>query len=341
MAHSQGQRTCSSGNAGGPNNWGQVKKLVPSDGAAGNEFGVSVSLHGDTALVGASRDDDNGLSSGSAYIFERNAGGPGNWGEVKKLLASDGVGGDEFGNSVSLYDDVALIGANRDDDNGAQSGAAYIFERNAGGPNNWGEVKKLLPSDGATGDLFGWNVSLSEDTAVVGALSDDDNGLDSGSAYVFQRDAGGPDNWGEVEKLLSSDGASGDRFGVSVSRSGDTTLIGASGDDDNGSDSGSAYVLRVDDTDGDGIPDDEDDCSNSDLSPTVVIDGCDSGVENDLFGNGCTIADQVHECAMNAGNHGQFVSCVAHLTNDLKKAGVITGQEKGAIQSCAAQANLP
>ncbi len=95
------------------------------------------------------------------------------------------------------------------------------------------------------------------------------------------------------------------------------------------------------DSDGDGIPDDEDECPDSDLSETVVIDGCDSGVTNYLFDNGCTISDLVGTCADDASNHGQFVSCVAHLTNELKRDGIISGREKGKIQSCAARADIP
>lgn len=99
------------------------------------------------------------------------------------------------------------------------------------------------------------------------------------------------------------------------------------------------------DTDGDGIPDDfptgSDECDESDLSETVIIDGCDSGVENALFENGCTISDDIMECADGAKNHGKFVSCVSKLANGLKKDGLISGKKKGAIQSCAAQADLP
>lgn len=95
------------------------------------------------------------------------------------------------------------------------------------------------------------------------------------------------------------------------------------------------------DTDGDGIPDDDDACPSSFLAPTVVIDGCDSGVANALGVDGCTISDLVDICAAGAQNHGKFVSCVAHLTNDLKKAGEISGAEAGAIKSCAGQANIP
>jgi hypothetical protein len=104
-----------------------------------------------------------------------------------KLLASDGTAGDDFGISLSLSGDTALIGADFDSDNGTKSGSAYIFERDADG---WGQVKKLLPSDGAAEDNFGVSVSLSGDTALVGAYLDDDNGSSSGSVYVFERDAG-------------------------------------------------------------------------------------------------------------------------------------------------------
>ena len=89
-----------------------------------------------------------------------------------------------------------------------------------------------------------------------------------------------------------------------------------------------------------GTPDDEDGCPNSDLSATVVVDGCDSGVDNSLLSDGCTISDLIGQCADGANNHGQFVSCVGQLLNQLKADGVITGQEKGQIQSCAAQADI-
>jgi hypothetical protein len=104
---------------------------------------------------------------------------------------------------------------------------------------------------------------------------------------------------------------------------------------------GSAGKCKAPDNDGDGVPHDEDECPHSDLSTTLVIDGCNAGVPNTLFPSGCTISDLVVECAEDASNHGQFVSCISPVTNDLKKAGTITGQQKGAIQSCAAQADIP
>jgi len=89
------------------------------------------------------------------------------------------------------------------------------------------------------------------------------------------------------------------------------------------------------------VPDGVDACSDSDLSETVVIDGCESGVANVVDADGCTIADGVADCVAGAQNHGSFVSCVAQLTNDLKNDGLISGTEKGAIQRCAARSDLP
>ena len=94
-------------------------------------------------------------------------------------------------------------------------------------------------------------------------------------------------------------------------------------------------------SDGDGVPDGRDQCIGSSTSATVVVDGCDSGVTNTTFTTGCRITDQINDCAVAAANHDEFVSCVANLTNSLKKAGIISGAQKGAIQSCAGRAALP
>lgn len=98
--------------------------------------------------------------------------------------------------------------------------------------------------------------------------------------------------------------------------------------------------LTPPDEDGDGFADCDDACPSSDLSATVVIGGCNSGVANTLLAGGCTIADEIAHCAASAVNHGAFVSCVAHLTDALKAQGIITGAQKGAIQRCAAQSSI-
>ncbi|NNE68566.1 MAG: hypothetical protein HKN33_18520, partial [Pyrinomonadaceae bacterium] len=174
----------------------QTKKLTASDAALGDGFGWSVAISGDTAIVGAYANDDGGSDSGSAYIFERNQGGANNWGEVRKLTASDAAAGDNFGYSVAISVDTVIVGAFGNDDGGIDSGSAYIFEQNQGGANNWGEVRKLTASDGAAFDRFGWSVGISGDTAIVGAYGNDDGGNDSGSAYIFERNQGGANNWG-------------------------------------------------------------------------------------------------------------------------------------------------
>ena len=92
-------------------------------------------------------------------------------------------------------------------------------------------------------------------------------------------------------------------------------------------------------SDGDGVPDGVDQCIGSSRDATVIIDGCNSGAPNTTFPTGCRISDQINDCAVGAGNHGAFVSCVAHLTDSLKANGTITSQQKGAIQSCAAHAS--
>ena len=94
------------------------------------------------------------------------------------------------------------------------------------------------------------------------------------------------------------------------------------------------------DTDGDGVPDPDDACPSSDLAETLVIAGCDSGVANHLFDDGCTMGDRIAGCAADAGNHGRFVSCIAQLTHDWADEGIITSRDKGPIQRCAAQADL-
>ncbi len=104
-------------------------------------------------------------------------------------------------------------------------------------------IDKLLASDGAANEIFGISVSIAGDTAVIGARLDDDNGNDSGSAYVFVRD--GSNNWSQQAKLTANDGAASDQFGISVSIAGDTAVIGAFLDDDNGNDSGSAYLFDL------------------------------------------------------------------------------------------------
>jgi hypothetical protein len=228
----------------------ELAKLTASDAADHERFGFAVALSGDTALAGAWLDEEVGSTGpGAAYVFERDHGGAGAWGEVAKLVAADGAAFDSFGVSVALRGDTAVVGSYRDDNaGGVDAGAAYVFARDQGGANVWGEVVKLVAADAAAGDRFGIAVALSGDTIVVGARRDDNaNGENAGAAYVFERDQGGANAWGEVAKLTAGDGAAGDLFGRSAALSGDTAVIGARLDDNEGGQSaGAAYVFERD-----------------------------------------------------------------------------------------------
>jgi len=214
--------------------WTEQAKLTASDAAAGDNFGFSVAVDGDTALIGGHLNDDAGSNSGSAYVFTRSAGV---WTEQAKLTASDAAADDSFGFLVAVDGDTALISGHLNDDAGTNSGSAYVFTRSAG---VWTEQAKLTASDAAANDAFAFGVSVDGDTALIGAFADDDAGSASGSAYVFTRSG---ITWTEQAKLTASDAAAFDRLGEFVAVDGDTALIGSRLDDDAGSDSGSAYVF--------------------------------------------------------------------------------------------------
>jgi hypothetical protein len=216
--------------------WTQQAKLIASDGAEEERFGIDVALEGDTAMIG-SETPDNGDNSGSVYVFTRTGT---TWTEQQKLLASDGAAVDWFGFYIALDGDTALFAASQDDDKGSNSGSVYVFTRVG---STWTEQQKLTASDGAANDHFSENaIALDGDTAIIGAYLDDDLGSASGSAYVFTRTG---TTWTEQQKLTASDGAATDWFSLyGVALDGDTAFIGALWDDNvNGVDAGSAYVF--------------------------------------------------------------------------------------------------
>jgi hypothetical protein len=218
--------------------WTHEATLTASDGAANDYFGYSVVVSGDTAVVGAFRDNSY---TGAAYVFVR-AGGV--WTQQAKLVATDAAASDLFGGSVAVSGDTAVVGAYYDNHAGGPGGfngegSAYVFVRSG---TTWTQQAKLTASDAASGDWFGSSVSLSGDTAVVGAGNDDNGGgANAGSVYVFVRSG---TVWTQQQKLTASDAAPNDGFGVSVSVSDNTAMVGASSDDNAGGvDAGSAYVF--------------------------------------------------------------------------------------------------
>ncbi len=215
--------------------WNEHSTLRGVDTVVGDFFGVSVSMSGDRIAVGAFGDDDFGSRSGSAYVFEFDGAG---WGQAAKLNAMDAGSTDFFGWGVSISGDRVIVGADREDENGSNSGAAYIFGFTG---TDWVQDAKLMASDGVDFGEFGMSVSISGDCVVVGASGDPVNGVASGSSYVFRFDGSG---WVEESKLVPADGAAADFFGEAVSVDGDRAIVGARWDDDHGSNSGSAYVFE-------------------------------------------------------------------------------------------------
>lgn len=205
--------------------WTQRAKLTASDGDGSDRFGQSVAIDGDTAIVGASHDEQpNGNEAGAAYVF---TGSGGSWSEQAKLAAGDGIDLDHFGWSVDLDGDTALVGAKDalQSDRRSDAGAAYVFVRSG---STWSEQAELVGSDTLEFDHLGRSVALDGDTALVGAWGEDSNGDEAGATYAFVRSGS---TWSEQEKLLPQDGDSNDRFGWSVALSGGTALVGAVADE--------------------------------------------------------------------------------------------------------------
>jgi hypothetical protein len=218
----------------GTGGWTEPARLTASDGAAFDNFGASVALAGDRALVGADFATVDGQSlQGAAYLY---TGAGADWQEQAKLVAADGAEFDSFGRPVALAGDLAMVGVPLADVGGTgEQGAAYLFDLSGGGgPIPAGTI--LAASDGAADDWFGRSVAVDGDTVVVGADAADVGGtFNQGAAYVFVRDG---DSWVEQARLTASDGGSSDQFGFSVAIAGDTALIGSADD--------AAYVFTRD-----------------------------------------------------------------------------------------------
>jgi len=225
----------------GGQRWRQQTKLTAHDAAAGDQFGWSVSLDGNTAIIGARFDDDSGKSSGSAYIFVQDGK---TWAQQAKLTANNGTASDNFGQSVSISEDVAIIGAPKHAGGGVkQSGGAYIFVRDG---EKWTQRAKLTANVGAEKDQFGASVSIGGNVAIVGAPFYDADAPNTGAAYIFERNG---DVWRHHAKLTAKDAQEKDQFGNAVSIFHNIAIVGAKFDDDLGNDAGAAYsFLR----DGDG-----------------------------------------------------------------------------------------
>ena len=210
-----------------------------SDGAADDRFGCSVSISGDYAIVGAwLKDVGANMNQGKAYIYARVGT---DWDLQSEIIAGDGQGFDNFGKSVSIDGDYAIVGAPINNVAGnAGQGKAYIFKRNG---SMWAQQSGITASDGAANDIFGSSVSISGDYVIVGAPNKDVGAnMDQGKVYIYKRTGV---NWAEQTNIVASDGAALDQYGYSVSMSGDYAIVGAPFNDVSfNNDQGSAYMLK-------------------------------------------------------------------------------------------------
>ncbi len=200
-------------------------------------FGYSVDIDGAYAIVSAHH-EITGYYSGAVYVFKRDNS---DWIEQTKLIAGDPQNlYDMFGRAVSINGTYAVVGSEGEDASGIDSGSVYIFERNG---LSWFEKARIVPKDAESGDKFGVSVAIGSKHAIGGAENKDTGGSEAGAVYVIDFNESG---WTEQAELIASDPSAYDFFGCSVGISGDYAIIGASGDDDQGSSSGSAYIFRHD-----------------------------------------------------------------------------------------------
>jgi hypothetical protein len=256
-------------------------ELQSSDGAANDSFGNSVSLSGNTGIVGA-RFDDSGANSnqGSAYLFRNLNTATGTVTETAKLTASDGAAGDQFGIAVGLSGNSGIVGAFIDGIGANTSqGSAYLFRNLDTATGTVTQSAKLIASDGAASDQFGGSVSLSGNSAIVVARFDDIGAnINQGSAYLFRNLDTATGTITETAKLTASEGGAVAQFGTSVSHSGNSGIVGASSATIGlNTNQGSAYLFRNLDT------------ATGNVTESAKLIASD-GAANDQFANSASVS---------------------------------------------------
>lgn len=209
-------------NAGGPGNWGQTARLLAPEGNESGRLFAGPAIDGDTLLIGATGDEDGGgFGAGAVYVYERDETHPDGWRPIQKIIGP--IAGFFLGEVLDIDGDTFVAGSPSDDEPLSQAGSASIFER---GPDGLWEVRKKLvaPQPPEALDRFGQDAAIEGETIVIGA-----NGIDmnTGAAYVYGRDIGGPGNWGLEQTLSTLDAGIGNNLGRSVDIGGDRILVGA------------------------------------------------------------------------------------------------------------------
>jgi FG-GAP repeat len=249
--------------------WIFIQKITDVSGAANDEFGSSVFISGNYAIVGAFEDDDGAtIDQGSASIYQLSGG---TWVLMNKFTGIGSTANDNFGYSVCIHGNYVIVGA-AGDDNGANinQGSAFIYQLIGGA---WFFNAKIIDASGGSFDNFGFSVSISGNYAIVGANMDDIGGnMDQGSASFYQLSSG---TWVLMQKITDVSGAANDEFGSRVSISGNYAIVGAYADDDGANiDQGSATIYQL--------------SSGTWISMQKIKDA--SGSSYDYFGNSVSIS---------------------------------------------------
>jgi hypothetical protein len=223
----------------GTNTWDTGTKITASDAQDDDGFGISVAINGDYAIVGAQSEDGAGTNRGAAYIFHRT--GTNTWDSGTKIIAPDAEDNDNFGKSVAINGDYAIVGAEFEDGSGIDRGAAYIFHRT--GTNTWDAGTKIIAPDAEDSDWYGNSVAINGDYAIVGAYKEDGAGNMRGAAYIYHRI--GDNDWDTGTKISASDTEDLDSFGESVAISTDYAIVGTRWEDGvGGNQRGAAYIYK-------------------------------------------------------------------------------------------------
>ncbi len=345
----------------GQASWVEEQKLVASDRAEEDSLGFSVAIDGDRIVAGAIQTGNCstcGGRPGAAYVFNSSSG---IWQFEAKLTPSDGIGGDFFGESISISGQRIAVAT-------ASTDSVYVFRRDE--ISRWVPDQKLGPFyNGPLSFPPRYSVAIAGDRLAVGTARS--NADLRGAVHLFEFNAAVGGTWVLQQTLTGGDSVIVCcNFGRSLAVSGDRIVVGEPA-------SQSVYVFRVTsdsdadgvpdnqdhcpdtpsgaavdangcalsqlDTDRDGVTDDQDQCPNSDMRPTIIIETCDSGVANALFlkPTGCTITDEILKLTNGANSHGQFVSRVDQFLAELQKLGILEPNDKNKVKDCAAQSSLP
>ncbi|MCB1229221.1 MAG: hypothetical protein KDN19_03080 [Verrucomicrobiae bacterium] len=205
-----------------------LRQLVGAEVAGGFEFGYSVAVCGDTAVVGAPNDNAGGVTSGAVYVFNLRNGR-----QLLRIEAETPIASSQYGRSVAISHDHILVGAPQP---GSGTGRAYLVDRVTGE-----ELWEITAADAASGDRFAWSVALCGNLGMVGApLGDSDTVVNCGSAYLF--DLAGQ---AQLYECNADDATANTGYGSAISLGGGCAVIGAPRDGEGGNEAGAAYVVEL------------------------------------------------------------------------------------------------